>query len=225
MALTKAFAVGASNTASGTTLTTGTFDSTGYTHIVCFGKHEGAAGATQTFTDNKGSSGQTYYTEESHSVASLSGQMGMFPIASPGTGHTVTMTLSSARDYRGMVVWLVNATGGSLTLDVQSVAEGNSNAPDAGSLVTTAATVSFMGVGEYDAGTFTAGSGWTEDYDSNHFGQSRSDASGTLDPACSWTVTNNWVACSASFKESGGAGTNPKGPLSNPLAGPFGGPI
>lgn len=212
MALTKRFAAGASNAASGTTLTTGTFDSTGYTHIVAFGKHEGASGSTQTFSDNKGSSGQTYYTEERHTTASLSGQFCMFPIASPGTGHTVTMTLSSARDFRGVVVWLVNVSGGgSLTLDVESTAEGNGFAPDAGSLVTTAATVSFTGVGEYDSVTYTAGSGWTEDYDSGHFGQSRSDASGTLDPACSLATGGpmDWIACAVSFKEvtGGGGGT------------------
>lgn len=212
MALTKLFAAGTSNAASGTTLTTGTFNSTGYTHIVCFGKHEGASGSTQTFSDNKGSSGQTYYTEERHTTASLSGQMAMFPIASPGTGHTVTMTLSSARDFRGLVVWLVNASGGSLTLDVQSTAEGAlTGTPDAGSLATTAATVSFMGVGEYTTATFEPGSGWAQDYDSGHFGQSRSDASGTLDPVCTLTAgTMDWVACAASFKESGGGGRTTK---------------
>lgn len=207
MSLTRLFAVGAqSGATSGTTLTTASFDSTGYTHIVCFGKHEGAAGVTQTFSDNKGSSGQTYYTEKRHSTATLSGQMGMFPIASPGTGHTVTMTLSAARDYRTVLVWLVNASGGSLTLDVESVAEGSvSNAPDAGSLPTTAATVSFTGVAEYASGTFTPGTGWTEDYDSNTYGQSRSDASGTVDPACAWSVSDSWVACAASFKEGAAA--------------------
>lgn len=201
MSLTKLFAAGAISAASGTTLTTATFDSTGYTHVTCFAKHEGASGATQTFSDNKGSSGVTYYTEERHTNDDLSAQMGMFPIASPGTGHTVTMTLSAARSYRGMVVWLVNATGGSLTLDVQSVAEGTGTAIDAGSLATTAATVSFMGVGEYAGGSFTNGSGWTEDYDSSHYGQSRADASGTLDPVCTASGSMDWVACSASFKE------------------------
>jgi hypothetical protein len=98
-----------------------------------------------------------------------------------------------------------------LTLDVESTAEGNGFAPDAGSLVTTAATVSFTGVGEYDSVTYTAGSGWTEDYDSGHFGQSRSDASGTLDPACSLATGGpmDWIACAVSFKEvtGGGGGT------------------
>lgn len=196
------------STPGNTILTSDPFDSTGYTHAICFGKHEGAAGATQTFSDNKGSSGQVYYTEKRHSTAALSAQFCMFPITSPGSGHTVSLNLTSSREYIGLIVWLINVTGGgSITLDVESTAEGTaSNIADAGSLVTTAPTISFMGVGEFDAYTFSPGTGWTEDYNSGHYGQSRSDASGTLDPYCTISGAMDWVACALSFKEVAGGG-------------------
>ena len=201
MALSKLFGAGARDDASGTVLTTAAFDSTGYTHLVVFMKHEGAT-TTKTLSDNKGSSASTNLTLESHSgTGDLDGQLAWMSIASPGSGHTATMTLGAARPFRNFIVWLVNASGGRLELDVQSTAEGNSTTPDAGSLVTTAATVSFMGVGEYAAGTYTIGTGWTEDYDNGSYGQSRSDASGTLDPVCTASGSMFWVACAASFKE------------------------
>lgn len=209
MALTKLFAVGTSDSASGTVLTSGTFNSTGYTHLVVFAKHEGAA-VTMTLSDNKGSSGPTNLTKESNTNGDVHGQITWMPIASPGSGHTATITYGSASPYRGMVVWLVNTTG-TLSLDVESTAEGTGTSTcDAGSLVTTAATVSFMGVGEYTTVTYTVGTGWTEDYDSGHYGQSRSDASGTLDPVCEASGVMGWVACAASFKETGGGGRTTK---------------
>ncbi len=207
MALTKAFAVFAGNDSSGTALTTGTFDSTGYTHVVLFEKHEGAS-TTLTSSDNKSSSFSNL-TSVSHANGDLHCRMSWAPIGSPGTGHTVTITFGASRPYRRLGVWLINATGGAIQVDAEATASGTSTTPDGGSLVTTAATVSFMGVGEYNSTTWSAGSGWTADWNNPSgyvsFGQSRSDASsGTLDPVCT-CGSMAWVVSSVSFKESGGA--------------------
>jgi hypothetical protein len=95
---------------------------------------------------------------------------------------------------------------GDIALDVEATNQGtNTSAIDAGSLVTTAATVSFMGVGEYTHCTYTEGSGWTKDLDSEILAQSRADASGTLDPAATASLTMDWSACAASFKETSGS--------------------
>lgn len=207
MALTKTFLGSAVEDASSTTIAV-TVDSTGHTHIVCFVKHEGAAD-TITGADNKGSGAYTGLTKVDHSNNDLSGRLLWVKIGTPGTSHTITVTFGSSKPYRRLAVWGVNADSGNIDLDVQATAQGTgTSAIDAGSLATTAATVSFMGIGEYATTTYTPGSGWTEDLDNGIHAQSRADASGTLDPACTSVASMDFVACAASFKElAGGAAT------------------
>jgi hypothetical protein len=223
MAITRSFAVGmpasgGAASGSGTTLTTATFDSTGFTHLVVFTKHEGAT-TTITPSDNKGSTGWTSLTKQANSVNDSWGQLHWVKIGTPGTLHTVTMTLGAARDFRQMIVWRVNSGTGEMALahatpaNAQATAAGGTAAVDAGTLTTDAASVSFMGVAEYAAAVYTVGTGWTEDFDPNGpnytYGQSRSDASGaTIDPACTGSGAQEWAACAASFKEASAGATS-----------------
>ena len=102
MAIAKVYrtAIGANGTPA-TSLTTGSFDSTGYTHIVVGVKHEGAV-TTITPSDNKSTTGWTSLTKETVAAASddLHGQLHWAKIGSPGTGHTATATFAASRPYR-----------------------------------------------------------------------------------------------------------------------------
>lgn len=204
MSLSKAF-LGSTNADSTSTTIAVTVDSTGYTHVVCFVKHEGAA-TTITGADNKSSGAFNQLTKVDHSNGDLSSRLLWVKIGSPGTSHTITATFGASRLYRRLACWGVNSGTGELELDVEATAQGSSATPDAGSLATTAATVSFMGVGEHDVVTYTPGSGWTEDLDSSIHAQSRADASGTLDPTCTSSGGMDWTANAASFKEAAGGG-------------------
>lgn len=210
MAISKAFAVRAANDASGTILTSGTFNSTGFTHLVVFTKHEGTT-TTITPSDNKNSVGWASLTKVDNANSDLTTQLHWAKIGSPGTSHTVTMTLSAARAFRRLGVWLMNADSGQAGLVVEATNQGSTGtAIDAGSLATgSVSTVSFMGVGEYNVSTYTPGTGWTQDWDIQEedglgvssFGQSRADSSGTLDPVCTQSTSNAWNANAASFTE------------------------
>jgi len=206
-ALTKTF-LGSNVTGDATAVTTFqlTVDSTGQTHIVCFVKHEGAP-TTITESDNKGSGAFNLLTKVDHLNGDLSSRLMWVKIGTPGASHTVTVTYGAARPYSRLACWGVNSGTGELALDVEATAQGNGATFDAGTLATTAATVSFQGVGEYTSTIYDPGSGWTEDLDNNIFAQSRSDASGTLDPVCTIpSGTMDWVTNAASFKEAAGGG-------------------
>ncbi len=159
MALTKALL--GSNTTGDTSSTTiaVTVNSTGYTHIVCFVKHEGAP-TTITAADNKGSGSYNLLTKVDHSNGDISSRIEWVKIGTPGTSHTITATFGASRPYRRLICWGVNSGTGELALDVEATNQGNGASQDAGSLATSAATVSFMGVGEYISTTYTPGSGW-----------------------------------------------------------------
>lgn len=190
-----------------------TVDSTGYTNLVCWVKHEGAP-TTVTATDNKGSGSYTGLTKRDHTNGGLSGRILWATIGTPGSSHTVTVTFGAARDFSRLICWGVNSTSGTIALDAEADAQGiGGTAVDAGSLATTTATVSFMGTGEYDVVTYTPGAGWTEDVDNFSHGQSRADASGTLDPTCTASGGMDWVANAASFKEAAAAAGNAPGVL------------
>jgi len=210
--LTKTFAAVAAEDGVTGSLATATFDSTGYTHVVVSFKHEGAA-TTLTPSDNKSSTGWVSLTKESHTNGDLHGQMYYAPIGTPGTGHIVTITLGANRDWKIMLVWLVNASDGNgVELDDETFAEGTSNAPDAGSLDTTgAAVVSFFAVAPYASGSYTA-TGWSEDHDGavdsvSGYGSSRGpETTSPIDPAASWSSNNAWCATALSLREPAGGG-------------------
>lgn len=208
MALTKTFRNSSNNDASGTTLTSASFNSSGATGIVVWCKHEGAP-TTITISDSA-SNTYTAETKINHGNGDLSSVISSV-LGSPATSstHTVTMTVSAAKTFRYMLVWTL--TGTTPAKDVAAQASGTSATPDAGSLVTTAATVSFLGGGIYNSVNGTASAGWTEDFDTggSAHGYSRSDASGTLDPSYTITGSNDWVANSLSVKEGSAAAGQP----------------
>ena len=205
MALSKALLGSITNadTSSTTVAVTG-LNTTGYTHVVFFVKHEGST-TTISGSDNKGSGAYNQLTLQAHSNGDLHGRLLWVKLGSPGTSTDVTATFGASVAYRRMAVWGVTSGTSELALDVEDTDQGNVTTVDAGSLVTTAATASFQGTGEYTVRTYTPGTGWTEDLDSNIHAQSRTDASGTLDPVCTLSSAMEWVTCAASFKESGSA--------------------
>jgi hypothetical protein len=203
LALSRTFALAAQNAASGTGLTTGTFDSSAGKFLVVFTKHEGAP-TTISVTDNKGSGTLTPLTKINHSNNDLSVQLHYGVIGTPGTGHTVTMTLAAARVFRDCKVWLLNADG-TVALDVEATGgQGNGTAATTSSYTTSAAAISIMGASEdTTSSSYTPGTGWTEDSDENSdFGGSRSDASaGTFTANCTIGTSVDWVCVAAAFKE------------------------
>lgn len=217
MALTHSFSIEASSSTSGTVLTTGTFDSTGFKHLVVFSKHEGAV-TTITVSDNKTST-INGLTKINHAGGSLSSQLHHGVIGTPGTGHTVTMTLDAARTFRDVAVWLVNADGSGVELDVQAGASGTSAAPDAGSLAATVAAIHIFAVGHNGSpSTQTPSAGWTKHSQlADNLKASRNEAaSATTDPSSTSTNSSSWAAVAAAFREiAGGGGTTlRKGSLS-----------
>lgn len=189
-----------------TTMSVAGVNTTGCTHAVVYTKHEGAT-TTITVTDNKSSGTYTALTKTTHSNTDFHAQLHWVQLGTPGTSTTITMTMGAARTWGQIIAWCVTSGTGALAVDVEAAGgQGSSTAPDAGTLSTTTATASFMGVGEYSAATYTASSGWTEDVDNSGYGASRTDASGTLDPAATASGSIPWVAVAASFKESGGGG-------------------
>lgn len=214
MTISKQFALSGGESANDTSFTTSTFNSTGFTHLVAFVKHEGAL-ATITMSDNKSSGTWNALTKKSHSNNDLHGQLFWVKIGSPGTGHTVTMTYNAARPWKSVGVWLINATGGDIELDTEAgdVSASPGTAVDAGMLSTSGASVvSFLGCCEYASLTWTPSSGWTEDYDGtggmSTGGFSRGAETTTpIDPAATASTATEWVAVSAAFREVVAAGS------------------
>lgn len=218
MAISKAFGNYAMNGAGSgiSSITSASFDSTGYTHIVIFGKHEGST-TTMTPSDNKSSTIEITGTKQSNTVSDSWGQFFVMKIGSPGSSHTATVSFAATRSYATILVWLVDADSGNVELahatpsNAQSTGDrndfGDSHTPDAGSLTVDAASVLFMGVAEYASTLYTPGTGWTEDFDTTGggpnftYGQSRSVAAGTYDPVCTSEGDMDWAACAIGLKE------------------------
>lgn len=230
MSISKAFAtVGASGAGAGGTpaasLTTSSFNSTGYTHLVVGVKHEGGA-TTITPSDNKSSTSWNSLTKEQVSTAGsgdLQGQFFWVKIGSPGTGHTVTASFAASRTYITVGVWLVNTTSGEMSLVAEATNEGTDGTGagtlDAGTLSNPGgdSVVAFMMMLEYAGVTHTGVAGWTEDFDpppsSDNFtaGYSRgAETTDPINPAGSQNSSNPWGAISCMFKEAtaGGATYN-----------------
>jgi hypothetical protein len=186
-------------------MTSATFNSTGNTNIAVFVKHEGAT-TTATVSDNKGTTWQAGLTKQGNGVSDSWGQWFYGKIGSPGTGHTVSLTLSAARDFRQFVVYLINSTAGDIAVEDQKTATGSTTTPTAGTITTSVATVTLVGVAEYAAVIYTAGTGFTEDFDENGpnytYGESRADASGTsFSATCTANGSMDWACCAVAFKE------------------------
>jgi hypothetical protein len=204
MALSKAFLGSTIQDASGGSIAC-TVNSTGYTHIVAFVKHEGAS-TTITGADNKGSGAYNGLTIVDHANNDLHTRMLWVKIGTAGASHTVTLTFGAARAFSRMAVWGVSSGTGELGVDTSVQTSGTGTAINAGSLVTTTATASFMGVGEYFATNYLASGSWSEDLDNNIFAASRTDASGTFNADCTAADSMDWAANAASFKEASASG-------------------
>lgn len=203
MGLTKAL-LGflAEDASSGTIALTG-LDTSAYSHILLFVKHEGAP-TTIDAADNKGSGAYAPLTKIDHSNGDMSARMEWVKLGTPGTGTTVTVTFGAARTFRRLGVWGIKADSGDIAVyqEAANKSPASSTTPDAGILSTVIPTVSFMGVGEYFTETYTPGGGWNEDWDNtSSFGASRSDLTGDLDPACTAANSMDWACCAVSFKE------------------------
>lgn len=205
-----------------TSVTSAAFDSTGEKAVVVWVKHEGAP-TTITLSDNKGNT-YTPLTKVDHSNNDLSSQIAyVLSPGSVGTGHTITATFGAARVYVRLAVWTITANAAP-TLDTSVQTAGNGTTPNAGNLVTSAASVSFLGVGEYSTVTFTPGAGWTEDVDNFSHACSRADASaGTVAASSTSSGAMDWSANAASFVESAATVAldegewQPQEPQTNPL--------
>jgi hypothetical protein len=211
MSISKVFSTGSEIASAGATLTSATFDSTGYTHIVCFTKHEVNNASGATCSDNKSSPAFTKLQQQQVGGGNSSwGELHYVKIGSPGTGHTVTLTTNAATEFRTLLVWLVNATSGEIDLVDEEFANGTGTAVDAGSLINalSESIVSFMGVAEFVAATWTPGTGWTEDWDdgsavNSTLGQSRgAETTSPIDPVATASASMDWAALAASFRES-----------------------
>lgn len=213
MAISKAFGGTGTSSGSTTTVATGNINTTGKTHVVVFVKHEGAT-TTTTMSTNVGTLTWNALTKIGNRVAQDSWcQLHWAKLSGTSATQTFTATLGAARSFKTIGAWLITADSGDIELDAESVGTSISSIfeePDAGSLVTSGASVvSFMGVAEYAVSTYTAGSGWTEDWDLNGsgssyaFGQSRGPETTTpIDPVCDMSASSmDWAACSASFRE------------------------
>ena len=233
MTISKSFAAAGQNAAAGTSLDSSSFDSTGFTHLVVFAKHEGATDA-DAVTDNKGSGTFTPLTKRGNGVSDSWGRFHWAKIGTPGASHVVNLATAS-RTFRTILVWAVNADTGEIALVDEKTATGSNTTPTAGTLSNAGADsiVSFMGVAEYAAVVYTVGSGWAEDHDTNGpnftYGESRGAETTTSFSATCTAGTQDWAACAVAFKEGaagggGGGGSaleeseyHPTEPQTNPL--------
>lgn len=181
-------------------ITTAAFNSTGYTHLAVWMKHEGTP-TVMTASDNKGSL-FSKLVQVNHSNNDLSSVWAYGKIGTPGTSHTVTLSVEADKPYQRLAVYGLVADSGRISIRAFDQAQGTATtAVDAGSLVTSVPTVSLMCVGPYTALTYTPSSGWTEDLDNDIFCASRSDSTGTFDPACTMSISSSWVANAVSFND------------------------
>lgn len=195
-----------SSSTNGTSTTTNTFDSTGYHYIVAVGKNE-LSNPTITLSDNK-STVFTHLTKRVNGSNNLQAVLAWGPLTAPGSGHTVTVTFGASVNYHVVGLWLIDSDGAAIELvsgsDVGDT--GTSTTIDAGTITTDAASVSVLFGCTRGGASYTASSGWTEDFDSagapsSYAFFSRADASaGTIDPSATISASEDWVAVAASFK-------------------------
>lgn len=200
--------------------TTSSFDSTGYTHILIGVKWEGG-NTTVTPSDNKSSTSWTSHTKEivAGTSSDLCGQFFSAAIGSPGTGHTATASFAASRTFITVAVWIIDADSGTITLVSEATNEGSGTTVDAGTLSNAGSdsVVSFMMGLEYEATSWTPGSGWTEDFDlgggDNYSGgfSRGAETTSSIDPACTKSGGGTWGAISICFKEGGGGGGGASG--------------
>jgi hypothetical protein len=211
MAISKAFQNFAGANASATSTTSSAYNSTGFTHVVGFYKHEGATTAVTPSATNVAAGNWTgnASVKKGNSVSDSWGQFFWAKIDTPGAAQTMTADHSpDSRPFRTLIVWLVNATSGAISKVDEKSDSLNNSTPTAGTLSNAggASVVSFMGVAEYSSVTYTPGSAWTEDADTNPtnatFGESRgAETTTSITADCTSSLAMDWAAVAVMFKE------------------------
>lgn len=211
MSISKAFAAGKETAAAGASWACDAFDSTGFTHIGVFTKHE-TSSTPATVGDNKGSGAYISLTNQQVGGGGSSwGRCHYQKIGSPGTGHIVTMTTGGTADFRSIIVWKINADSGVVELVGGAngvTASGTVSPANAGTISnpTGKSIVTMMGVAEFGSLTYTPGAGWTEDWDdagsNSTYGGSRGPEA-TTSITCDATLSANdvWAACAFALAE------------------------
>lgn len=186
MAITKAFLGnnGTGGSSVGSVAVSG-LDTTNYTHIVVMAGHNSQLN-TITFSDNKSS---TYTELAQQTFNNHTARIGWAEIGSPGTSTTVTATVSSNSTFLAANVWGVNADSGVIEVVDQTYSNASQfTFADAGDLdnASNDSVVSFYGFNPDGVVTYTVGSGWTLDQDTDApdsylIGQSRgAETTGTI---------------------------------------------
>lgn len=209
MSISKAYAIDLYSAAAGATATTGTFDSTGYTHIVVVLRHQTNADPA-TASDNKGTDGWTHGPVQAVSASTWS-RLAWAKLKNPGTGHTVTINTNALASDKFVGVWLVNVSNGNLDLCSTLEASGSAAVDtlvDAGDLLNPygAEVVSFYGLNSWIGTHFSdPGTGWTQDYDAGIAHNSRAGDTATA-IAVEFTLRTAggaWGIVAACFRERG----------------------
>ena len=190
--------------------TAGAFDSSAYTHLVAYSKHETNNTNGATFSDNKGSGTWNKLTQQDDNGQSGWVQLHWVKIGTPGAGHTVTMTTNAAADFRTLALWGVNSTTGELELVDESFGEGNGTTFNPGTLSNAGADscVGFYGVGDHTGTSYTPPTGWTEDGDefagfanSTSYGSIASSSTSIAVSGGTLGATADWGSVAAIFRE------------------------
>jgi hypothetical protein len=209
MTISKAFQNFAGGNPTDVSTTSGTYNSTGFTHVVAFYKHEGANVSVTPSATNVASGNWTgnTSTKKGNSVNDSWGQFFWAKIDTPGAGQTTTMSHSTV-PFRTLIVWLINATSGVIAKVDEVSATANNSSPTAGTLTNAGgdSVVSFHGVAEYASVTYTVGSGWTKDADTNPTnatcGQSRgAETTASFSATCTSSLSMDWASVAVMFKE------------------------
>jgi hypothetical protein len=197
---------------SSTTVTSTAFNSTGANLLIAIATWEDTNNPTLTFSDDQ--TGNTWQTAiVSNATGARCGASWCVPIDTDAA-HTVTCTFPNTCSFRRIAVLPVT---GSFNSDdalcaTSQTGSGNGTAVDAGSLVTSKASICFMGCTDYGGETFTPGTGWTEvgTATGRHAEYRIEASSGTFDPVGTIGGAQDWGAVALALGETaGGAAYNP----------------
>lgn len=138
-----------------------------------------------------------------------------------GSSHQVTLTLGTSAACR----WIIDEYGGNFALHgTPPTATGNGTGPSSGNQTTSAtcALIGAIGVaGDFNDGTYTAGSGWTKRRTVIAGGRLKvvnedragTVASGTYTANGTINTAENWSAILAAYSDGGGGGGTTVKPL------------
>jgi hypothetical protein len=186
--------------------------------ILIFSKFEGdGTSTTCTISDNAGGGTNVYTSRanKNHASANLWAWMHS-AIAKASETLTFTQTFSAAQSFRNFHITVHRPTASTTFAYDNAIATDNSgtSTPSTGSFAVAgvggAAMASFA---EYNSGTWTQGTGWTERIDSAAYSETRILTNETtIDGTATWTATDSSIALAVAFKEESSAGPITDGP-------------